>query len=62
MVTAVLFNLAVQVEERPLSNCSGPTILFRGQSNAYPFAQDATAIYWTTFVTNNGFTVWKGAK
>ena len=45
-----------------VSNCSNPTILFRGQQGANTFTQDATAIYWTTSVTNNGYTVWKGAK
>ena len=46
----------------PLSNCANPTIMFRGQQGAGPFTQDSTAIYWTTSVTNNGYTVWKGAK
>ena len=45
-----------------VSNCSNPTVLFRGQQGATTFTQDATAIYWTTSVTNNGYTVWKGAK
>ena len=46
----------------PLSNCSNPTTMFRGQQGANSFTQDATALYWTTSVTNNGYTVWKGAK
>ncbi len=32
----------------PLSNCTSPTIMTRGQANANYFADDATAIYWTT--------------
>lgn len=46
----------------PLSNCSNPTTMFRGQQGANSFTEDATAIYWTTSVTNNGYIVWKGAK
>src|SRR6476646_3765276 len=45
----------------PLSNCSSPTILARGQGNANYFTTDATAVYWTT----SGATataVWKLAK
>jgi hypothetical protein len=44
------------------SSCSNPTSIFRGQQGAQTFTQDATAIYWTTSVTNNGYIVWKGAK
>jgi hypothetical protein len=47
----------------PVSNCTSPTIMFRGQQYANAFAEDATAIYWTTPAgTGAGFTVWKGAK
>ena len=47
----------------PLSNCTNPSILFRGQQNARAFTQDASAIYWATrSATGDGFTVWKGAK
>ena len=47
----------------PLSNCTNPSTLFRGQQNAHAFTQDSTAIYWTTrLATGDGFTVWKGAK
>jgi hypothetical protein len=47
----------------PLSNCTNPSILFRGQENAHAFTQDSTAIYWSTnSATGDGFTVWKGAK
>ena len=46
-----------------VSNCTNPTAMFRGQSGAYGFAEDSTAIYWTTNATaGNGFNVWKGAK
>jgi hypothetical protein len=47
----------------PVSNCTSPAILFRGQQSANGFTQDSTAIYWTTPpTTGSGFTVWKGAK
>lgn len=48
----------------PLSDCSSPTIISRGQANASYFADDATAIYWTTNAqtTTQGFSVWKAAK
>jgi hypothetical protein len=46
----------------PVSNCTNPTILFRGQQGAGAFTQDASAIYWTTSVTNSGYTVWEAAK
>lgn len=48
----------------PLSNCSSPTIISRGQANANYFAEDASAIYWTTSAqtTTQGFSIWKAAK
>jgi hypothetical protein len=48
----------------PLSGCTSPTILFRGQSSPFAFADDGTAIYWTTnaFTGTNGFSIWKAAK
>lgn len=47
----------------PISNCTSPAILFRGQQSAYGFTQDSTAIYWNTpAATGSGVTVWKGAK
>ena len=47
----------------PISNCTSPAVLFRGQQYANGFTQDSTAIYWTTpSATGGGFTVWKGAK
>lgn len=48
----------------PLSNCASPAIVTRGQANANYFADDATAIYWTTSGTTSteGFSVWKLAK
>lgn len=48
----------------PLSNCSSPTIISRGQANANYFADDATAIYWTTSAqtSTQGFSIWKAAK
>jgi hypothetical protein len=48
----------------PLSNCTTPTIIVRGQSNARAFADDGTAIYWTTYSSpsTQGFSVWKAAK
>ena len=48
----------------PLSNCSSPTIIARGQANANYFADDATAIYWMTSAETStaGFSVWKAAK
>jgi hypothetical protein len=47
----------------PLTNCTTPSTLFRGQQFASVFAQDSTAIYWTTpAIANLGFAVWKAAK
>jgi hypothetical protein len=48
----------------PLSDCDTPTILSRGQAQAFAFADDATAIYWTTnaFTQTEGFSIWKAAK
>jgi hypothetical protein len=45
-----------------LSNCTSPSILFRGEANANSFTQDSTAIYWVTPGLSAGFTVWKAAK
>ena len=45
----------------PLSNCSSPAIVARGQGNANYFAVDATAIYWTTSGTSST-ALWKTAK
>ena len=45
----------------PLTNCSSPTIVARGQSGAGFFADDATAIYWTTS-GQAGAALWKAAK
>ena len=45
----------------PLTNCSSPTIIARGQASAGFFADDATAIYWTTS-GQTGAALWKAAK
>jgi hypothetical protein len=47
----------------PLSGCSTPAVIGRGQSGAHYFAQDSTAIYWTADAgSGGGFVVWKAAK
>jgi hypothetical protein len=48
----------------PLTDCTVPTIISRGQAGAANFVQDSSAIYWTTPNTTNnqGFSVWKAAK
>jgi hypothetical protein len=43
-----------------LPACSSPTIIARGQGSANDFAQDATAIYWTT--SGQTGALWKAAK
>ena len=45
----------------PLTNCSSPTIVARGQAGAGFFADDATAIYWITS-GQAGAALWKAAK
>ncbi|HVZ89718.1 MAG TPA: hypothetical protein VHG72_22350 [Polyangia bacterium] len=50
------------VVECPLSNCSAPTIIARGQASAINFADDATAIYWTTSGQGSNVAIWKAAK
>jgi hypothetical protein len=45
----------------PLSACTTPTVLFRGQASATNFADDANAFYWTTS-GSQGFSIWKAAK
>lgn len=45
----------------PLSDCSAPTVIVRGQ-NAANFAHDATAIYWTTSGQASNVAIWKAAK
>ncbi len=44
----------------PLTNCSSPAIMARGQAGADHFSQDATAIYWTT--SGQATALWKLAK
>jgi hypothetical protein len=48
----------------PLTACTKPTILARGQAAANYFNQDARAIYWTTNAqtSTQGFSIWKAAK
>lgn len=48
----------------PRSGCTAPTLLVRGQAAANYFAQDATALYWTTNAQTSalGFSIWKMAK
>jgi hypothetical protein len=46
----------------PLSDCSMPTIIARGQANASTFADDETAIYWTTTGQASTVAIWKAAK
>ncbi|MEO7034361.1 MAG: hypothetical protein ABI548_10730 [Polyangiaceae bacterium] len=48
----------------PRTGCTTPTILVRGQANPNYFAQDATALYWTTdsLTSTLGFSIWKLAK
>lgn len=45
----------------PLTNCSSPTIVARGQAGAGFFTDDATAIYWITS-GQAGAALWKAAK
>jgi hypothetical protein len=47
----------------PVTGCQTPKVLYRGQPAQF-FAQDETAIYWTTAnaSSGDGFTVWKAAK
>jgi len=45
----------------PLANCSAPTIIAPGQRGAN-FADDDTAIYWTTFGQASNVAIWKAAK
>ena len=46
----------------PLSDCSTPTIITRGQASASNFADDGTAIYWTTSGQASNVAIWKVAK
>ena len=46
----------------PLSDCSKPTIIARGQANASTFADDGSAIYWTTTGQASSIAIWKAAK
>ena len=46
----------------PLSNCSAPTIITRGQPGAMNFADDGTAIYWTASGQASNVAIWKVAK
>jgi len=46
----------------PLSDCSKPTIIARGQANATTFADDGSAIYWTTTGQASNIAIWKAAK
>ena len=46
----------------PISDCSTPTIVTRGQANASNFADDGTAIYWTTNGQASNVAIWKDAK
>jgi hypothetical protein len=49
------------VVECPLTDCSAPTILARGQTAAN-FANDLTAVYWTTSGQASNVAIWKVAK
>jgi hypothetical protein len=46
----------------PLSDCSSPTIVARGQAMANNFAQDGVAVYWTTTGQASNVAIWKVAK
>jgi hypothetical protein len=46
----------------PISDCSAPTIITRGQTGAINFADDGTAIYWTTSGQASNVAIWKAAK
>jgi hypothetical protein len=46
----------------PLSDCSTPTVVTSGQANASNFADDGTAIYWTTSGQASTVAIWKAAK
>jgi hypothetical protein len=47
----------------PLTGCSSPVLLGRGQATAQNFAQDATSVYWTVNSTTSiGFSIWKVVK
>ena len=46
----------------PLSGCSNPVIMARGQAMASNFADDGSAIYWTTTGQGSNVAIWKIAK
>ena len=46
----------------PVSSCTAPTVIVRGQAGTAAFAQDSTAIYWTTQTSGQGISIWKAAK
>jgi len=50
------------ISKCPAGSCSNPIILFRGQTNPHAFAQDATAIYWSSDAQGGGSGIWKAAK
>ncbi len=56
-MTTVPFDAVVAC---PLPTCSSPAIIARGQAGANGFAQDATAVYWTT--SGQTGALWKAAK
>jgi hypothetical protein len=47
----------------PVANCVSPTVMVRGQQIPMVFAQDSTAVYWSSSNdVTKAFTIWKVAK